>query len=86
MTYQIYHTIHTISYKKYQRNFIIWIHIREFYSVEELEGALEEGMGFNGYSTEWFARIDESDMVTLPDPNKFQLLPWRPYFRFLYPE
>src|SRR4030067_1643898 len=45
---------------------------------EELEGALEEGMGFDGSSIEGFARIDESDMVALPDPDTFQLLPWRP--------
>jgi glutamine synthetase len=47
-------------------------------TVEEMEGALEEGMGFDGSSIEGFARIDESDMVALPDPNTFQLLPWRP--------
>ena len=47
-------------------------------TVEELEVALEEGMGFDGSSIEGFARIDESDMVALPDPNTFQLLPWRP--------
>ena len=47
-------------------------------TVEELEGALEEGMGFDGSSIEGFARIDESDMVALPDTNTFQLLPWRP--------
>jgi len=46
-------------------------------TVEELEGALEEGMGFDGSSIEGFARIDESDMVALPDPDTFQLLPWR---------
>ena len=47
-------------------------------TVEELEGALKDGMGFDGSSIEGFARIDESDMVALPDPNTFQLLPWRP--------
>jgi len=47
-------------------------------TVEELEEALEEGMGFDGSSIEGFARIDESDMVALPDPDTFQLLPWRP--------
>src|SRR3990172_5977531 len=47
-------------------------------TVEELEGALEEGMGFDGSSIEGFARIDESDMIALPDPSTFQLLPWRP--------
>ncbi len=47
-------------------------------TVEELEGALEEGMGFDGSSIEGFARIDESDMVALPDPDTVQLVPWRP--------
>ena len=47
-------------------------------SREELEGALEEGMGFDGSSIEGFARIDESDMIAVPDPNTFALLPWRP--------
>ena len=47
-------------------------------TVEELEDALEEGMGFDGSSIEGFARIDESDMIAMPDPNTFQLLPWRP--------
>src|SRR3972149_6475733 len=47
-------------------------------TVEELELALEEGMGFDGSSIEGFARIDESDMVALPDPSTFRLLPWQP--------
>jgi len=47
-------------------------------TVEELEGALAEGMGFDGSSIEGFCRIDESDMMALPDPETFQLLPWRP--------
>jgi glutamine synthetase len=47
-------------------------------TVEELETALEEGMGFDGSSIHGFARIDESDMVALPDPDTFKLLPWRP--------
>jgi glutamine synthetase len=47
-------------------------------TVEELEGALEEGMGFDGSSIEGFARIDESDMIAMPDPATFTLIPWRP--------
>jgi len=47
-------------------------------TIEELEGAMEEGMGFDGSSIEGFARIDESDMVAMPDPTTYQLLPWRP--------
>ncbi len=47
-------------------------------TVEELESAMEDGMGFDGSSIEGFARIDESDMVAMPDLDTFQLLPWRP--------
>ncbi len=47
-------------------------------TVEELEKALEDGMGFDGSSIEGFARIDESDMIARPDPATFQLVPWRP--------
>ena len=50
-------------------------------TVEQLEEALEEGVGFDGSSVEGFARIDESDMIAMPDPNTFQLLPWRPHER-----
>ncbi|MFH1857451.1 MAG: glutamine synthetase family protein [Candidatus Omnitrophota bacterium] len=45
-------------------------------TVEELEGALNEGMGFDGSSIEGFARVDESDMVAKPDPNTFCIIPW----------
>jgi glutamine synthetase len=47
-------------------------------TVDELEGALTEGMGFDGSSIQGFARIDESDMIAKPDPSTFTLLPWRP--------
>ncbi|MEN6520588.1 MAG: glutamine synthetase family protein [Armatimonadota bacterium] len=46
-------------------------------TVAELEGALEDGMGFDGSAIEGFARIDESDMIAKPDPSTFTLLPWR---------
>ncbi len=41
----------------------------------ELERALVDGVGFDGSSIEGFARIDESDMLALPDPSTFQVLP-----------
>ncbi len=47
-------------------------------SRNELEEAMEEGMGFDGSSIEGFCRIDESDMIAMPDPNTFRILPWRP--------
>jgi glutamine synthetase len=42
----------------------------------ELKVALEDGAGFDGSSIEGFARIDESDMIALPDPTTYQILPW----------
>ncbi len=47
-------------------------------TIDELETALEEGMGFDGSSIEGFTRIDESDMIAMPDPDTFRILPWRP--------
>ena len=47
-------------------------------TVEELKAALEWGKGFDGSSIEGFARTDESDMIAMPDPTTFTLLPWRP--------
>ncbi|MCF8085143.1 MAG: glutamine synthetase family protein [Deltaproteobacteria bacterium] len=43
----------------------------------ELEEGMSEGMGFDGSSIEGFARIEESDMIAKPDPETFQLVPWR---------
>ena len=45
---------------------------------EEIEKAFTEGIGFDGSSIEGFVRIDESDMVAIPDPTTFAILPWRP--------
>ena len=42
----------------------------------ELETAIEEGMGFDGSSLEGFCRIEESDMIAIPDPSTFQLVTW----------
>ncbi|HOK80073.1 MAG TPA: glutamine synthetase family protein, partial [bacterium] len=44
----------------------------------ELEGALENGMGFDGSSITGYQRIEESDMIAMPDPSTFAILPWRP--------
>ncbi|MHB0981141.1 MAG: glutamine synthetase family protein [Thermoleophilia bacterium] len=43
----------------------------------ELDAAFDEGMGFDGSSIEGFTRIQESDMVAMPDPGTFNVLPWR---------
>jgi glutamine synthetase len=44
----------------------------------ELEGAFEEGMGFDGSSIDGFTRLEESDMIAFPNPDTFAVLPWRP--------
>jgi glutamine synthetase len=47
-------------------------------TFEELEGALEDGVGFDGGAIEGFNRSGETDMTALPDAGTFQILPWRP--------
>ncbi len=44
----------------------------------ELADAFEGGMGFDGSSITGFNAIEESDMIALPDPRTFAVLPWRP--------
>jgi len=44
----------------------------------QLEDALENGIGFDGSSITGYQDIEESDMVAMPDPATFTLLPWRP--------
>lgn len=43
---------------------------------DELENGLYDGMGFDGSSIQGFARIEESDMIAMPDPTTFNILPW----------
>ncbi|MEX2228508.1 MAG: glutamine synthetase family protein [Dehalococcoidia bacterium] len=47
-------------------------------TAEELEHALDDGIVFDGSAIEGFARRDEADMIAMPDPATFQILPWRP--------
>jgi glutamine synthetase len=42
---------------------------------DELAGALEHGMGFDGSSVTGFNAIEESDMIAMPDPTTFRMLP-----------
>ena len=46
-------------------------------NAQELEDAFEGGMGFDGSSITGFNAIEESDMVAIPDPDTFQLMPAR---------
>jgi glutamine synthetase len=51
-------------------------HLKSFaITPAELEGALDDGMGFDGSSITGFNPIEESDMVAIPDPDTFQLMP-----------
>lgn len=46
--------------------------------LHNLEGALEDGVWFDGSSVEGFARIQESDMLLVLDPDTYAILPWSP--------
>jgi glutamine synthetase len=43
----------------------------------ELETALVEGMTFDGSAIEGYSRVQESDMLAIPDANTFEIVPWR---------
>src|SRR3954452_25027824 len=47
-------------------------------NTSQLEDAFEGGMGFDGSSITGFTAIEESDMIAMPDPSTFAVLPWRP--------
>jgi glutamine synthetase len=42
----------------------------------ELERILTSGQGFDGSSIEGFVRIEESDLVAVPDLRTFRIIPW----------
>ena len=51
-------------------------HLKSFaITPGEMQGALDDGMGFDGSSITGFNRIEESDMVAIPDPETFQIMP-----------
>jgi glutamine synthetase len=51
-------------------------HLKSFsITIAEVEGALDDGMGFDGSSITGFNAIEESDMVAIPDPATFRVLP-----------
>jgi glutamine synthetase len=53
-------------------------HLKSFaITPHELEAALDDGMGFDGSSITGFNAIEESDMVAIPDPETFQMMPWK---------
>ena len=46
--------------------------------TSRLHSALDDGVWFDGSSVEGFARIQESDMLLILDPNTYAVLPWSP--------
>src|SRR5881275_1894389 len=51
-------------------------HLKSFaVTPSEMEAALDDGMGFDGSSITGFNAIEESDMVAIPDPNTFRVMP-----------
>jgi glutamine synthetase len=53
-------------------------HLKSFaITPGEAEDALDDGMGFDGSSITGFNAIEESDMVAIPDPETFRLMPSR---------
>ena len=65
-------------------NVLFWFsdiegHLKSFaITPAEIEDALNDGMGFDGSSITGFNAIEESDMVAIPDPSTYRLLPARP--------
>ncbi len=45
-------------------------------SPAEMENALNDGMIFDGSAIDGFSRIQESDVLAIPDANTFEVLPW----------
>jgi len=45
-------------------------------SPAELENALNDGMTFDGSSINGYSRVQESDVLAIPDPNTFEVMPW----------
>src|ERR1044071_4732172 len=53
-------------------------HLKSFaITPAEIEEALDDGMGFDGSSITGFNAIEESDMVAIPDPTTYRLMPTR---------
>lgn len=45
-------------------------------SPAEMENALNDGMSFDGSSIDGYSRVQESDVLAIPDANTFEVLPW----------
>ncbi|HOA08576.1 MAG TPA: glutamine synthetase family protein, partial [Spirochaetota bacterium] len=47
-------------------------------NIDELEDALTEGVRFDGSTLSGVTRTEEHELLAVPDPETFQILPWRP--------
>ena len=47
-------------------------------TIDELEKVLNEGASFDGASIFGSERFQETEMIAMPDPTTFEILPWRP--------
>ncbi len=45
-------------------------------SPAELENALQDGMTFDGSAIDGFGRVQEADVLAMPDADTFEVLPW----------
>src|SRR5436190_10306105 len=53
-------------------------HLKSFaVTPSEIPGALDDGMGFDGSSITGFNAIEESDMVAIPEPGNYRMMPWK---------
>ncbi len=74
-------------HKKIRENDIkfCWLHFVDLNGIlksvgvrtTKIEDILNSGIAFDGSSITGFGRIEESDMVAVPDPSTFALIPWR---------
>ena len=45
-------------------------------SPAEMENALQDGVTFDGSAIDGFSRVQEADVLAVPDADTFELLPW----------
>lgn len=48
---------------------------------EKMKNVFGQGAGFDGSSVEGFARVEESDLIIVPDAKTFRVLPWEYEFQ-----
>lgn len=69
---------HNVKFVRLQFTDIFGVLKNVAITVEQLDKALNNELMFDGSSIEGFVRIEESDMYLRPDPNTFQVFPWKP--------